>query len=268
MSPFTKNALRASLVFFTALKASGFAPVSSPKQHSQAGVAAARVALKAVVPNDQELTSFDKAYLAMRTPSVTQNETRDYFMSPTPPKTEPKRQAQEARQAQREQQASWEESNRPNVLYTINQGSSSAAQTEEEVSKYGPLQSVATVQSLAVGGLWGGLMVAPVLLCHHFYFYPSYEALAQFEWDLGASLLQGGAFAAVYRYALRENLHERKIQNIALLSALVIRSGLSVHVPMECSSPHLQCELLFVCTVLCLFLLSVPFWEDCGVPRF
>ena len=130
-----------------------------------------------------------------------------------------------------------------------------AAETTTTKSKYGPFQTIATWQSWLVGALTGVLAVTPVLALRAFYFQePTYEALAQLEWDTGVALVQGAVFAAVYRYALRDDgLDEIKLQNGVFNAFFLVRTLVGVRVPMSCSIPYLFCELLLSMMLLLLF---------------
>ena len=108
-------------------------------------------------------------------------------------------------------------------------------------SKMNISQSFATWQSWFIGAFIGVAAVTPITLLHHFYFYPSYESLAQWEYDTGAALVQGAVFAAVYRYAIREDWDEEKLGKAVFMAFFLVRSLVGIHVPMSCSTPFLFC---------------------------
>ena len=112
-------------------------------------------------------------------------------------------------------------------------------------------QNFATWQSWCIGAFVGVAAVTPVTLLHHFYFYPSYESLAQWEFDTVVALIQGAVFAAVYRYAIREDWNEEKLGKAVFTAFFLVRSLVGIKVPMSCSTPFLFCKLEFAFGVSC-----------------
>ena len=111
-----------------------------------------------------------------------------------------------------------------------------------ESRRFGIGQTVATWQSWCLGAAVGTAAVTPVTLLHHFYLYPTYESLAQWEWDTGAALIQGAVFAAVYRYAIRDDWNEEKLGKAVFTGFFLVRSLVGIRVPMSCSTPFLFCK--------------------------
>jgi len=115
--------------------------------------------------------------------------------------------------------------------------------TKSGSSKFIFAQSVATWQSWVIGGVVGAVAVTPVFLLHHFYFFPAYESIAQWEFDTLVAFIQGAVFAAVYRYAIRDDWDEEKLGRAVFTAFFLVRSLVGINVPMSCSAPFLFCKL-------------------------
>lgn len=113
---------------------------------------------------------------------------------------------------------------------------------ESSSSKFGIAQTVATWQSWIIGGVMGTVAVTPILLLHHSFFYPEYESLAQWEFDTAVAFVQGAVFAAVYRYAVRDDWDEEKLGKAVFTAFFLVRSLVGIDVSMSCSTPFLFCK--------------------------
>jgi hypothetical protein len=104
-------------------------------------------------------------------------------------------------------------------------------------------QKIATIQSGLVGAFVGTLTMAPIAGLHHFVLFPSYySSTAQWEWDTGTALVQGGLFAILYRFLIaRGDNGVQAMQTVILSTVCVIRTVVRVQVPMYCTALPLQC---------------------------
>ena len=124
--------------------------------------------------------------------------------------------------------------------------------SEEKENKYDLRQSIASFQSLVIGAVVGVFAIFPFTALHHFLVFPSYEGLAQWEWDTVTAAIQGAGFALVYRYALREDLELDRVSAGVLATFVLLRTLVGVRVSMECTALPLQCtyqkiRICFVC---------------------
>jgi len=116
--------------------------------------------------------------------------------------------------------------------------------TVQKNINYGIGQTIATWQSWIIGGWIGAFAVIPVLVLHNFLIDPTYESLAQLSWDTAVCVVQGAVFAAVYRYAVREDWDEVRLGKGVFVAFFLVRSLMGIDVPMSCSTPFLFCKLI------------------------
>jgi hypothetical protein len=114
----------------------------------------------------------------------------------------------------------------------------------KQKSKIPIYQKIATIQSGLVGAFVGTLTMAPIAGLHHFVLFPSYySSTAQWEWDTGTALVQGGLFAILYRFLIaRGDNGVQAMQTVILSTVCIIRTVVRVQVPMYCTALPLQCK--------------------------
>jgi len=95
-------------------------------------------------------------------------------------------------------------------------------------------------RSAFVGAIVGPWVVFPLLGYHYLIFSDhTYTTFAQWEWELIAAAVQSSCFAVIYRYALRQDVTDGKIQRKVVLLSTLLKSVIRVQVPYVCAAGDL-----------------------------
>ena len=117
-----------------------------------------------------------------------------------------------------------------------------SVEENNDSDKFGFFQRLESVKCLAIGGISGSVGFAPIGFLHDFVI--EHSSLAQWEFDTDMAAIQGGLFAIVYRYCVRQDTNPQLNQGV--IGAFVLTRTLSsIHVPSYCSAIPLDCEYLF-----------------------
>lgn len=140
--------------------------------------------------------------------------------------------------------------------------------TPEGKSEFELLQRNESLKSLVLGAVVGGISCSPFTAARDLwladYLRPMVESnyWAQWEFDTDMGALQGGLFAIVYRYCVREDKKEQLGQGVVAAFVLV-RTLSQVVVPTYCYALPLNCgEPLVYLDWALLFQLFVLFVES------
>ena len=113
--------------------------------------------------------------------------------------------------------------------------------------KFGFFQRIESIKCLAIGGISGSIGFALVGFIQDIII--EHSTLAQWEFDTDMAALQGGLFAIVYRYCIRQDTNPQLNQGV--LGAFVLTRTLSsINVPTYCSAIPLNCEYPFLQDVI------------------
>jgi hypothetical protein len=83
----------------------------------------------------------------------------------------------------------------------------------------------------------GTLAMAPMAGLHHFVPFPSYySSTAQWEWDTGTALVQGGLFAILYRFLIARGDNVQAMQTVIL--STVVSFGPWCECKCQCTVLH------------------------------
>jgi hypothetical protein len=127
-------------------------------------------------------------------------------------------------------------------LYYDSTDSNSDNNNNDSASKFGFGQRIESIKSLAIGGISGSVAYAPVGFVKDVIL--DHSPLAQWEFDTDMAALQGGLFAIVYRYCVRQDTNNPQL-NQGVIGAFVLTRTLSaIHVPSYCSAVPLECEFI------------------------
>ena len=95
-------------------------------------------------------------------------------------------------------------------------------------------------RSAFVGAIVGPWVVFPLLGFHYLIFSDhTYTTFAQWEWEIIAAAVQSSCFAVIYRYALRQDVTDGKIQRKVVLLSTLLKSVIRVQVPYVCAAGDL-----------------------------
>jgi hypothetical protein len=127
--------------------------------------------------------------------------------------------------------------------YTGLFGESTKEQADSN-KKFGFLQRIESAKCLIIGAVAASVAGAPLLFLHDVWLQASSSSsssLSQWEFDTDMAAVQGGLFAIVYRYCIRED--ENPQLNQGVIGAFVLTRTLGrITVPAACSALPLYCE--------------------------
>ena len=115
--------------------------------------------------------------------------------------------------------------------------SASNNSNENGEDKFSFFQRIESIKTAALGLLSGGILSTPFIALHDI---PAYGAPSwEFDTDMGS--LQSALFAIVYRYCIREEDDNEKL-NMGVVGAFVVTRTLSrIRVPLYCTAAPLDC---------------------------
>ena len=123
-----------------------------------------------------------------------------------------------------------------NSRYIILSSSNNSNENGEE-DKFSFFQRIESTKTAALGLLSGGILSTPFIALHDI---PAYGA-ASWEFDTDMGSLQSALFAIVYRYCIREEDDNEKL-NMGVVGAFVVTRTLSrIRVPLYCTAAPLDC---------------------------
>ncbi|GKY92452.1 hypothetical protein MPSEU_000215700 [Mayamaea pseudoterrestris] len=114
---------------------------------------------------------------------------------------------------------------------------------ENDANKFGFFQRIESVKCLVIGGVSGSLVFAPVGFVKDLVF--DHSSIAQWEFDTDMAAVQGGLFAIVYRYCIRQDVSNSQLNQGVIGAFVLTRTLTSIHVPSYCLAVPLDCGAPF-----------------------